>query len=265
MKEIKLVSILLLACSIIISGIYYMNKKLNTDTVAPVFSCESNSITLSVHATEEELLQGITAKDDKSGDVTDSIVIEKISGFVEEGNRVLTYAAIDASGNVARMERMLTYTDYEKPVFALKNPMRFPVGTKVDLFSRIEAHSVLDGDLTHNIKYSLDKAIDLSAPGTYNVEFRVADSAGNVSYLPVEVEIYSSKEERGSIVLSDYLIYLSKDEEFLPKDYYVESSIDGRLTIHSTVDSKTPGVYTVDYTVTAENGIAKSRLIVVVK
>ena len=44
--------------------------------------------------------------------------------------------------------------------------------------SKITADSVLDGDLTSNIKYSLEKTVNTQAAGEYPIEFRVWTAAG---------------------------------------------------------------------------------------
>ena len=264
MKTIKIASVLLLLISIFIFGAYKVYEYKNKDTQPPMIQCETEELVVSVETSEEELLQGVTALDDQSGDVTSTLVIESISPFTEEDARIITYAAIDAKGNVGRCERVLKYEDYQGPTFALSEPLRFPIGKSVNLLGVISAKSPLDGDLSDNIKYTLDETINLSKPGTYHVEFRVTDSCGYVAYFPLEVEIYDKSEERIEVVLSDYSIQLPLNEAFDPTAYYVGSDIEGELTVKSTVDNKTPGIYYVDYIVNGNNGMGKSRLVVVV-
>lgn len=263
MRKIKVLSILLLIISILAFGAYLFYAKVTSDNKPPVLHCDSEELTVSVTATEE-LLQGVTAEDDKSGDVTNTLVVESISTFAEEGSRIITYAAIDEKGNVGRIQRILKYTDYTVPTFDLTAPLRFPMGALINILGRVKAQSSLDGDLTGNIKYSLDSTIDLKNPGVYPVEFRVTDSGGNVEYLPLEVEVYDQTEERITVVLSEYLIYLSVNAAFNPQTYFVGSDIDGALSIQSNVDVTKEGVYTVDYVVSSENSIGKSRLVVIV-
>ena len=265
MKAIKVLSIILLFVSIFVFGAYLYYDHTTSDTKAPVIQCQSQELLVSVSATEEELLKGVIAQDDKSGDVTDTIVIEDIAAVAEKDNRVITYAAIDEQGNVGRCTRILKYTDYEEPTFSLTEALRFRKGSTIDILERVRAQSMLDGDLTDSIKYSLDEVIDLKNKGTYSVEFRVTDSSGKVVYLPIELEIYDRTEEKISVLLSDYLVYVPIGGMFNAQAYYVGSDIEGTLSIQSDVDVTKAGVYTADYTVTGNNSIGKSRLIVVVK
>lgn len=264
MRKIRVYSIILLVTSMIVFGAYVLYTKMTSDTEAPVVSCESDTIEVSVSVTEEELLAGVTAVDDKSKDVTNTLVIEKMSAFTDENSRTVTYAAIDESGNVGRLQRTVKYTDYEKPTFGLTEPLRFRTGYSFDLLENVTAKSTLDGDLTNGIKYTQDSVIDLYEPGTYTVEFRVADSTGHVEYLPLEIELYDVTKERISVVLSEYLVYVPLNGDFDPDTYFVGSDIDGKLEIESDVDVTQEGIYTVDYVVNGENSIGKSRLVVIV-
>lgn len=264
MRKIKVLSISLLLISILAFAGYAYYAKVTSDNQGPVLRCESEELTVSVAATEEELLQGVTAEDDRSGDVTDTVVVESISAFAEEGNRVITYAAIDEKGNVGRIQRVLKYTDYTAPTFDLTAPLRFPTGSSVDILKYVTAHSSLDGDLSNSVKYSLESTIDLRNKGVYPVVFRVTDSGGNVEYLSLELEVYDRTEEKIDVVLSKYLIYLPLNAAFNPQTYFVGSDIDGDLVVQSNVDVTKEGVYTVDYVVNGKNSIGKSRLVVVV-
>ena len=55
---------------------------------------------------ETELLEGVTARDERDGDVTDSLLIEKISG-TGEGSVIVTYVARDEANNVEKVSRTL--------------------------------------------------------------------------------------------------------------------------------------------------------------
>ena len=54
---------------------------------------------------------------------------------------------------------------------------------------RLLRDSVLDGDLTSNIKYSLEKTVNTQAAGEYPIEFRVMDRGGNTVYLKTQISI----------------------------------------------------------------------------
>lgn len=256
---------ILLALSLCCFIGYKQYRKATDDVVPPRLSCESEVITAGVGITEEELLVGVNAYDEVSGDVTHNLVVEDISDFISENTRIVTYAAIDDSMNVGRLERTLVYTDYKEPVFSLNAPLSYSVGSKVDLLENVTAASNLDGDLTDKVRYGLNGVIDNMVPGKYSVEYRVTDTAGKTSYLNTEIEIYDSAYAGISVKLSKYLVYINKGAKFDADAYFKSSNIEGELTVVSDVNTKEEGVYYVDYYVNGINASGKSRLVVVVK
>lgn len=74
---------------------------LNQDRIAPVISFGENDIVYTEGMDTGLLLTGVTAMDDVDGDVTDTLLIEKISDTAR-GDVLVTYAALDRSNNVAK-------------------------------------------------------------------------------------------------------------------------------------------------------------------
>ncbi|MDN0061399.1 hypothetical protein QVN96_08250 [Mediterraneibacter glycyrrhizinilyticus] len=264
MRKIKIFSIILFICSAAVYIGCRIYAGVMTDHTPPVIS-GGDAIEVSVEDPKEKLLEGMTAEDDRDGDVTDSLVVQEISEFDDEGNRTVRYAAVDDSGNVGYYSRTMTYTDYGQPTFAMSSPLRFPMGTSFNICEGITASSVLDGDLSDKIKYTLDRAVSNATTGTYDVEFRVMDSAGRTSYLKTVLEVYDPSEERIEVTLSDYLVYIRANSEFHASAYFEEASVDGDLDIQSTVNTSKAGVYYTDYVVTDNRLTGKSRLVVVVR
>ena len=265
MKKLRMFSIALLFVSVVAFLLFKVYQRMTTDNIPPVITCETDELVISVYADTKDLLRGVTVQDDVSGDVTDSLVVESLSSFTEEGIGIITYAAVDESLNVARCERTIVYKGYRPPVFELSAPLSFTVGEKADILSCITAESVLDGNLTSNIKYSMESTLNNMVPGSYPVEFRVMDSCGNTVYLDAEIEIYERIYAGIDVELSRYLVYIPTEEAFDPAEYYVGASQEGILTIQSDVDTRNPGTYYVDYFVEGERLSGKSRLIVVVQ
>lgn len=265
MKKLKVFSTFLLMASVGLFVAFQMYSKVVKDNTPPVVTCETEELTVSVDASEEDLFEGVVAKDNRSGDVTDTLVIEELSAFTEDGTRMITYAAVDDSKNVGRCERILKYRDYEAPEFSLKDSLCYPMGTNVNIFDTISAESVLDGNLGGNIKYALEKTINTMEEGSYPIEFRVMDSGGKTVYLNTEIEILSRDYAAIDVQLKEYLIYLKKGSSFQPEDYYEGADREGELTIKSKVDVDEPGTYAVDYIVQSGGIAGKNRLLVVVQ
>lgn len=189
-----------------------IRERLTVDNSGPRFSCENTALTVSIQDGEAALLKGVTAVDAKDGDVTDSIIVEKLSNFYGDGKRTVTYVAVDSDHHIAKLERELTYSDYISPRFDLTGSLRFSTGEQVDLYSCIQATDCMDGDISNKIKVQLDSSINNRIPGTYSVEYSVTNSAGETIYLPVEVEIYQYELGMAKLGLSDYLLYYDGEE-----------------------------------------------------
>lgn len=270
----NILCIALLVLSVTAFVVFTKHKDITTDTTPPVITCESEEISASVdEVTDEFLLRGVTAYDKECGDVTDSLMVQSISNFIQENKVIVTYAAVDSGNNVGRLERNLVFTDYEKPTFTLTRPLIYTAGTNVRFLGNIQANSIVDGDLSTRIRYGLEKPVDNNAPSTsYPISFRVTDSLGKTSYLDTEILIVNNLYSTAEITLSKYIIYIPQGSEFnknTAKKFITSVSAEYNpstdLTIDCKVDTSTPGVYNVDYTLNTINANGKSRLVVVVE
>lgn len=250
------------------------------DTKPPVISMEPGALEASVHASTAELLAGVTAVDDRDGDVTAGILVEGVSDLIDD-TVIVTYAAFDEAGNVAKASRPLRYTDYASPRFELEGPLVFQSGVAMDVLGQFAVTDVIDGDIRNRIKASLaGDASTLSMPGLHPVEFRVTNSLGDTSYLTLPVEVLNMGQYNASVVLDDYLVYVPQGVRFNAEGYVKGLDI-GRgnapisdmsrlnVQIEDQVNVNVPGVYSVCYTVSCTqsmvNYVGYTRLNVVVE
>lgn len=115
-------------------GALTVHKLVKVDKEPPVINFGRN-ISFSDELSEEELLHGVTAKDNVDGDVTDSIVLESVSLNDEDATVVVTYAARDSSNNVARASRILEYSSEQK------ESVGFEENTEADSAAGMEGES----------------------------------------------------------------------------------------------------------------------------
>lgn len=274
----RILLVVLILC-LLVFICYFIAVRAKTDTAAPVISFDSEVLSVSVYDEQAILLNGISALDKQDGDVTDSILIEKISSIREDHCATITYAAFDQSGNVTKAERIIQYTDYESPRFALSAPLIFRSGSSIDLFDHVTVTDLLDGDLSKKVKASLvGGTTSISQIGVHKVELRVTNSMGDTARLTIPVDVYQANEYNATVTLTDNLIYLKKGDTFLPKQYlksldtgfteYSISQLSSRelsVDIQSDVQTDTCGTYSATYTVSYENYTGYSRIIVVVE
>jgi hypothetical protein len=281
----------------ILSAVTYLGykkyEKSTSDTEGPVIQFTSDSIETSINAAKADLLQGVTAYDNKDGDVSDTLLIESISKFTNSRKRIITYAAFDSHKNITKRERELTYTDYVPPRFSMSKPLVFAIGDVANIIDGMTVLDCIDGDLTDKIRYEQPDITFGISSGIFPFEFRVTNSAGDTAYLPVEIEFYYPNAQGIDLVpqihLSDYIIYKKEGDLIDPASYLKEISIGdktysfgtgqesgtgagiaqidiNRVKISSDVNIKEPGFYKIVYSYQTENGYTgTTKLFVVVE
>jgi hypothetical protein len=273
-------SVLFFIIGSIIFGAYRYHLSRTVDGSAPEIAIGEEEISVSVQDPEEALLEGITARDRKDGDVTESLLVESLSPFVSKNTRLVSYAAFDSDNHVSHASRKLIYTDYTSPRFTLESPLVFRLNYN-DVMDGLTAWDCLDGDITSLIKVVPEEDFTVEKTGLYDVTFQVSNSAGDLQSFSTQVEIYESSQGRGpEFTLSDYLVYVDKGAAFDPAaflksvriggrdydivrgagNYYAENLPQGTerfvgtdmVQIDNPVRTDTPGSYTVRYTISVD-------------
>lgn len=265
MKRLRIVIILFSAVVFVVYGINRTREAMTSDFVSPVIHAEYDAVQSSVAVTDEELLTGMTATDNLDGDVTDSLVVVSKSKFILRGTRRIGYAAFDKNNNVGTYERMLTYTDYVSPHFALEQPLRFLEGnSNVDYLKFVTAHDCLDGDITKQIMITFGDSRKISdTVKSQTVDLQVTNSAGDTATLELEAltEDYNTYYQQAP-ALSGYLVYTTVGQPLTFSSYvsgvwsggnvrnFNDSGYDPNSDVSINADAvnyNTPGIYPVRY------------------
>ena len=275
MKKRQWLLLVLMAASLVVLIGYRMWDSSAKDSESPNITIESGLLEVSTHDPESVLLQGVSARDSRDGDVTDSVVIESIGGITGDHQVTVTYAAFDKAGNVAKMSRVIRYTDYIAPRFALDAPLAFAYGSSFDIMDHVGAQDERDGDITHRVKATSLSSAPISDPGVYDIRLQVTNSLGDTEILTLQAEVYPAGNYNSQLTLTDYLIYLPQGSAFDAKDYLDTFSYsinstdlsrgapnDYHLTVSGKLDTALPGVYEVEY---YQIYTAYSELVVVVE
>lgn len=289
MKRLRILSgLILLGAISLVVYIRVIHGRTN-DNIAPTITMDKNEITISVEDDESVLLEGITAEDNRDGDVTNTLTVDNISTFNRDGKRYVTVAAFDKSNNVGKATREITYKDYRPPHFDITEPMTFAIGSS-KFFSDITANDVLDGDVTGNIHFEDNTRFYSGEAGDYDVKIQVKNSAGDVASLPLIITIMDSAyEEKPRVHLKHYVRYVKKKMKpdykklmdfviignrkyELVKGDEMEDETIGRDKIRINDDGvnyEKAGIYDVIYKLTVEQGEEKvtgtTKLTVVVE
>lgn len=269
---------------------YNIYSRIIQDNVPPTITAESDTVSVSVEEEDDSALyKGLSAEDNRDGDLTDSIRISSMSNFTEPGKREVTYAVFDSSNQGATLTRTLEYTDYTSPRIQLSAPLRYTLDEMADvnLTENMSVEDCLDGNITSQIRASYNDAVYVQQAGDYPVTVQVSNSAGDTCTVGLTVTVTDpSDEDEGSKyypMLSSYIVYAKtggsvdydslitgferngteylfseEDDDFLPGDR-------GDVEISGNVNFEKAGTYTVDYKFTSEDGVtATTKLAVVV-
>ncbi len=239
---------------------FYVKEKMTTDDTIPVISIEGEIIEVSFNATDEELLQGVTAYDEKDKDITDKVIVESVSRFLDDGVCKVVYAVCDSDNNVSNATRKIRYKNYESPKFSVVESLCYSIYDKINISNVIQATDCIDGDISRSVIVTSEDLVG-SVAGVFSIDVSVANSKGDTSNIKLPLVIEDRSVSAPKIALSDYLIYANIGEEFDFSSFIVNATdkSDGDLPLSSVrietnADMTTEGVYSVHYYVTNSEG-----------
>lgn len=245
---------------------YY--SSINTDV--PTITSDTELLTISVNDGDEALLQGLTARDETDGDLTDRIMIASVSHFVEKNTVNVKYVVFDNHNNAASLTRKVCYTDYQSPRFSLETPAVFLRGGNFDLLSRLKVEDCIDGDISQRIRV-LSNSVSMYTAGVYPVALEVTNSCGDVSQLTLWVTVLE-KENSAAIHLDQYVVYVEQDAAFEPYSHITGVTDADNLSlpkenvqVKGSLDLNTPGTYRLEYAYSDSNASGQTAMTVVVE
>lgn len=246
-------------------------ERLTTDITMPYITVDSDVIEISVKDKKEALLSGVTAYDGKDGDISDRILIESISKFIEPGVCSVTYAVADSDKHVAKQTRTVRYTDYTPPEFYMKRALVYGVDEALDIRAAVGARDSIDGDISDRVSIVTTDYVK-NTIGVFTVSLQVSNSMGDTIYLDVTVHVEGNETMAPQIQLKKSLIYVKKGEEPIFEDYLGDVTVNGvlmkkdeiQLLISTNFDSEETGTYNVHYYITTNEGYEGHSILTVV-
>lgn len=254
----RIVRVLLMAAfiiSLVLFGVTEVLERTGRDPGTPVIVSDRETLEIPCAYTREQLLEGLSAKDETDGDLTDQIILGTFSRFIGEGLSSMTYVVFDSDDQPGTLTRNVRFTDYHAPRFTLTEPLVFAVqeGSYSAAMERIGAQDVLDGDLTGWVTQT-DTNLDYEAAGSYTMTVQVSNSFGDTSSAALPVHV-TAAEQTLDIRLTEAIVYLQAGNPFDPGAFVADvldgagSSMGaGAASAQSGVDAGTPGTYEVHYT-----------------
>lgn len=251
MKILERVTVIVFAAVLAVFIGVKAYTRMAVDTTPPQISCDTDTIDISVSDPESVLLQGVTARDDRDGDLTGSILIRGVTNLLSGNTARVSYVVFDSANNMATCQRTIRYTDYEKPRFALSQPLIYPEGGPVMVLDKLSAADSAGENISDNISI-VSQNIDIYTAGQYFLTAQVSNSQGDIESVTLPVIISSAKKQL--VELKEYLVYLDQGASF-NSGSYVSSVKDSagaaydlsHLSVEGQVDTSVPGTYYVSY------------------
>ena len=266
----RIIRIVVSVLFIIVLGAYiFFHFTKSTDNTVPTLKCDTSVIEISVNDTNEALLKHITAFDEKDGDISKNVLVEKTSAFVDSGKLIATFAVSDNDNNVSKINVPVVYTDYKHPVFELSDDLVFKTGYGVSVEDCIKVKDSLDGDITDRLVV-IDNGADIETNGKYPLTLKVTNSKSFTYTMDINLIMTENLESGYGLELKKYLIY-KKVGEKVDYDDMIKSVAappvgdkKSKIKIDSAeVDPSTPGIYNVYYYQTLDGqNMSMTRLII---
>lgn len=289
MRKIRIMICAIFIIVFVIFVGYLLKIRQLEDHTPPVITCVEDTIKLSVFADDAELLKGVSAEDDKDGDITNSVRVSGMSHFTQKGKRNITYIVFDKANQAGTAERIVEYTDYTSPKIYLLKALRYSLNdpARTNVSTNMSAEDCLDGNITNQLRVSLGDNYFNAEAGDYEIIVQVTNSAGDVRAIPLQVTFVdeSNRDESKKYypTLSEYIVYTNVDTRVNLSSYITgvqkgnavytfEDDAEylnftkNAVKIQHEIDYSVPGTYPVEYSYTTEEGIkAVTRLYVVVE
>lgn len=265
LRVCAVVMFVLTACAFAVFNI----RQLDADKTYPVITIDGEMLEVSLRADRDELVGGVSAYDEKDGDITDKIIVESISRFTEKGVSVVKYAVCDNDSHVTTAQRKIRYRDYESPRFTLSDSLVFGVSENIYIRYLLGATDSIDGDISDKV---IITANDYTAQtvGIYYISAKVTNSKGDKITIQLPVYIEEKSLAAPKIELSDYLVYLKTGENY---DIYGNvlsavtnegGDISADIVVDTDLDTSKAGQYEVHYRCTDSLGRSGHKVLTVI-
>lgn len=229
-------------------------QQFSADTTYPIITIDEELLEISIASGSEELLKGVTAYDEKDGDLTHKIIVESISRFTQAGVCIVNYAVCDNDNHASSASRKIMYTDYTPPRFTLSGSLLFGISQSMNIRSLLGATDSIDGDISDNVIITANEYSSIVAGVNY-ISVKVTNSKGDMISLELPVYVEELNLSAPKIVLEHYMIYLSVGDAFDIAANVLSSadangiSLADQVYADTNLDLNTPGVYEIHYRV----------------
>jgi PKD repeat protein len=233
------------------------------DTIAPVIT-RTGDQNVTHEAATSYTDPGASANDTLDGNLTASVLTTGTVDINTPGTYTLTYTVSDAAGNAATsVTRNVTVVDTTAPIITRTGDQNITHEAATSYTDQgATANDTLEGNLSANVVTT--GTVDTTTPGTYTLTYTVSDAAGNGATTQ-QREITVEDKTTPVIALEgnatvDLWVWETYTEDGATASDTLDGNLTGAITISGTVDTGTPGTYTLTYTVSDTAGNAATPL-----
>lgn len=274
MRNLQIITICLFLVVALAFSVLFCYDRMMVDHVAPQIICDGAKLEVSVTASEAELCKGLIATDDVDGDITDRIIVRRVSRLIGANTAMVYYAVFDSASNFCTFTREVHYTDYHQPRFSLSQPMIYHVGQIISLDDRLTAYDAIDGDISARIRVS-SVNITNTAEGEYPLTLQVTNTTGDTAVLSLTVIIKNYTSYHPVIHLSNYITYVDLGSEVNIEDFR-DQIVSARETANGAsvsaddikitgyVDTSDTGCYDVTFSYTNSHDLSYDVILTVI-
>ena len=235
--------------------VFFQLQKFGADHTYPVISVAEDVLHVSIDATDADLLKGVTAYDEKDGDISHKIIVESISRFTDPGVSVVVYAVCDGDNHAVSASRKIVYSDYTPPRFTLSGSLVFGISQNINIRGLLGAVDSIDGDISSKVIITANEYTS-NVAGVNYISANVTNSKGDMINIVLPVYIEELHLSAPVIELEHYMLYLKVGDSFDPRENLLSArdASDENITAHVQLDTnlntKEAGIYEVHYRVT---------------
>ena len=251
--KISLLLVVIAAALIVVNALVILSE----DRSAPVISFPSETVSYSSGMTDSELLEGVTASDNRDGDVTDSLRVGEILTSDDGSQVTVVYVARDAKNNIAQSSRVMEV----KGSSNVSAP-------EYDSDSVTEPETTDEEMTDTNTQPTVQVTPEPETEQTAEADANAAGMAEN------EAAIAALQPNAPIMYLTQYAVTVAAGSEFDALSYVenIEDDADSRddlymgIQINGSVDTAAPGTYELYYYVIDNDGNMsnQARLVVTV-
>ena len=214
------------------------------DTKGPHINVEQSNITYVEGDEKTILLDGVSAYDDKDGDVTDSVMVKDIVVMNNGEQARVIYAARDKNNNISEAYRIVTYVESDKAYASPEDAISEETINEVEEYlqgdvDETEQDYIEQEDNQEDSSEESENQEDEEEPE--NDEEKVEEAQNQETSNQNEAPKQDDKTPR--ITLKQKSVSINAGQVFNPADYIKSKENASAIGIDGGIDVTVPGTY----------------------